>query len=160
MREFDFRDVIFIEDDSSYFERFSMILKRENLRYFPQEMDSFRKIVSAINFWGRFNDNDFFNELERIVDFFVNKNTVCIIDFQLIPDYEDEYNGLNFYEDFIKGKSRKTIFVSATTLESQKSMIENFCSENENCFFVQKPPHSYSRSSKERFETRIKDLLK
>ncbi len=159
MKEFDFRDVVFIDDDESYFERFSSILKEDNLRYFPQERNSFYKIRSGVNMWGRLADVDFFNELKRIIDFFVNENTVCIVDFQLIEGIELEYNGLKFYEEFIKGKNKRTIFVSATMVEEEIDMIEKFCLENKNCFFVHKPPHSYSHSSKERFEARIKELI-
>ncbi len=159
MKELDFREVVFIDDDESYFERFSSFLKENNLRYFPQERSSFYKIRSEVNMWGRCTDVGSFNELKRVIDFFVNENTVCIVDFQLIEGIEFKYNGLKFYEDFIKGKNKRTIFVSATMVKEEIDMIEKFCSENKNCFFVHKPPHSYSRSNKERFEAKIKELI-
>jgi len=159
MKDLGLMDVVFIDDDESYFERFSLIAKEIGLSHFPEERISFYKLRRLFNSWGRHNDKNYFYELRNIANLVVGRDTVCVVDFQLIEGIELKYNGLKFFEDFIKGKNKRTIFVSATMVRKEIDMIEKFCSENKNCFFVRKPRHDYSGSNRENFEARMKELI-
>jgi hypothetical protein len=140
--------IFIVDDNSDDYERISLILFKET--YYPKTKGEFNELRCTFL---KIFSNTIKKEAKelaktkiiKIINDFVDEDTICIIDFQL--DDDPKYNGLFFYENFIKGNCKKTIFVSGTIDVDDITKIEEFCKKDKNCCFIRKTSN-YNRNKK------------